>query len=149
MYLVETFPKRKRGTKHSCACISNPVLTLCHLYVLDTPTGYSKTITTLCYYFMNIILGRSINDDADDGDGDDADDCGDDDDDGADDAQVALNVPRDASSSDIKKAYRKQALVWHPDKNVSLPGSNRKQALACACCTNTLRTIHTLPGIVF
>lgn len=33
--------------------------------------------------------------------------------------QVALNIPRDASSSDIKKAYRREALVWHPDKNVS------------------------------
>lgn len=32
--------------------------------------------------------------------------------------QVALNVPRDATAPDIKKAYRRQALVWHPDKNV-------------------------------
>ncbi|CAM9196423.1 unnamed protein product [Discosporangium mesarthrocarpum] len=29
-----------------------------------------------------------------------------------------LGIPRDASSLDIKKAYRKAALVWHPDKNV-------------------------------
>ncbi|KAI9262771.1 hypothetical protein BY458DRAFT_458726 [Sporodiniella umbellata] len=28
-----------------------------------------------------------------------------------------LGIDRQATSADIKKAYRKQALVWHPDKN--------------------------------
>jgi len=28
-----------------------------------------------------------------------------------------LDIPRTATSSEIKKAYRKQALLWHPDKN--------------------------------
>ncbi|KAM6460507.1 uncharacterized protein PHA67_009017 isoform 2-T3 [Liasis olivaceus] len=28
-----------------------------------------------------------------------------------------LEIPRDASDNDVKKAYRKKALQWHPDKN--------------------------------
>ena len=32
-----------------------------------------------------------------------------------------LNVAKDAGEVDIKKAYKKQALIWHPDKNSSTP----------------------------
>jgi len=34
-----------------------------------------------------------------------------------------LEIPRDASDVDIKKAYRRLALKWHPDKN---PGNKEK-----------------------
>ena len=29
----------------------------------------------------------------------------------------ALGVPRNAKIKEIKKAYREQALIWHPDKH--------------------------------
>jgi molecular chaperone DnaJ len=33
------------------------------------------------------------------------------------DAYETLGLSRDCSAADVKKAYRKLALRWHPDKN--------------------------------
>jgi len=35
----------------------------------------------------------------------------------------ALNVPRDADDVTIKKAYRKLAKEYHPDRNADKPGA--------------------------
>lgn len=38
-----------------------------------------------------------------------------------------LGVPRDVAQKDIKKAYRKQALEWHPDKHADKEESAREE----------------------
>ena len=43
-----------------------------------------------------------------------------------------LGVARDASTADIRKAYRAQALRWHPDKNPEEGAAEAFQAVAHA-----------------
>lgn len=44
-----------------------------------------------------------------------------------------LGVPRDASKNQVKRAYRKLAMKWHPDKNKDDPkAQERFQDLSAA-----------------
>lgn len=41
-----------------------------------------------------------------------------------------LQIPRDATTEDVKKGYRKQAMKWHPDKHSGKDESERAAAEA-------------------
>lgn len=42
----------------------------------------------------------------------------------------ALGISKGATEEDIKKAYRKQALKWHPDKNKSAAAEEKFKEIA-------------------
>jgi len=67
-----------------------------------------------------------------------------------------LDVEEMASKEELKKAYRKTAMEFHPDKNLDDPDANKKFALVkCAYellaedkpCPELLKEINSWPGV--
>eukprot|EP00959_Pyramimonas_sp_CCMP1952_P340450 7131032-Pyramimonas_sp.AAC.2 len=53
-----------------------------------------------------------------------------------------LNIKRDADEDAIKKAYRKQAMKWHPDKNPDNRVAAEKKFKEIAEVRTRLNLIH-------
>lgn len=51
-----------------------------------------------------------------------------------------LDVPRNASDAEIKKAYRKAALKWHPDRNNGSEESSQKFKEVRSYCIPSLHS---------
>lgn len=50
-----------------------------------------------------------------------------------------LGVDKQASEDDIKKAYRKLAMKWHPDKNPDNPEATKKVRRLLSCRISGVR----------
>lgn len=71
-------------------------------------------------------------------------------------AYKILEIEEDASKEQLKKAYRRAAMKYHPDHNQSYPEANQKFALIkCAYelltsdkpCDKLLEEINSWPGV--
>jgi DnaJ-class molecular chaperone len=72
------------------------------------------------------------------------------------DPYTVLGIDRDANESEIKAAYRRQALANHPDKNANDPDAPRRFRLVnevkiyrCCCCCRRRLLLFTFFDFVY